>query len=848
MKKGFVWMGAALAAVSVLGVTGVASASSHREAPAISKDPAADNTDVWAWMEGNGGTTLHVVAAYNPMELPEGGPNFHSFSDDVLYEVHLTRGATDVKDVVKYQVKFKTAPYKKIPLVLDAADTTKARPNKDTKIGALAGDPDGLEFFSQIAGGSQTYTVTKVVNGVATDVITNAPVAPANIGTRTNKVAYGFATGQTYESKFGTALAATSTAVPGFKAWTGPRDDGFYVDLGAFFDLANLRSLTATGGKDGVAGFNCHAIALDIPITDIPAGTDTTSVFKDRVGVWASASRRKVSILRNDGSTSSYGPWVQVSRLGLPLINEVVIGLQDKDKYNRTTPETDVANFGPYILAPVLVRDAEAVGIYTALAVPTATVEGLKQGRADIITAMNVLAPIGAPTDATPGFPLAATGDVLRVELNKASGFPNGRPLTAGKTETDVTDILSTIVLTGLDNFAANGATIKDGVSENDGTYLAAIPYLPSPWEGRSQGISVRLGAAPPVDPTPLFGRRIVRSGPPRRSQHVHPKRVLSHERARFFFFASRSVSAVISARSTLLHGSSPRAPVVCVVARRGLPQRAAACTERRVLRRRAVGGRRVFVGFAVGLDARAGWTTSARARRGEGRRAGRSADSSGPARGETTQARSDLGLLGHPRARVDSEGPRDARSRLFSACGGSRDHHARGRRAERAGARLACASAAEPTRFRRREADRGDHPRAARRRSRGARGVVRRGARARQHRGRGEGRRAHDEPEAEPRFVRARFVLQVVAQRFAGGERGRAARDRRGQGHQRSRAARVDAGAGRDDFLAPRRRGGSERGLRSRAFDVRRFSSRARGQGARGHCAGRGQARGVVP
>ncbi len=490
MKKGFVWMGAALAAVSVLGVTGIASASSHREAPAISKDPAADNTDLWAWMEGSGGTTLHIVAAYNPFELPEGGPNFHSFSDDVLYEVHLTRGATDVKDVVKYQIKFSTTPIAKV-----AAPFTK-----DTPLGG------GVEFFSQLSGQTQTYTVTKVAaDGTSTTVITGGKVAPPNIGTRTNKVAYKLATGATYEGTFGAPLIASSTAPApaGYKSWAGPRDDGFYVDLGAFFDLANLRD--AATAKDGVAGFNCHAIALDIPVADIPTGTDTASAYKDRVGVWASASRRKVSILRNDGSTSSYGPWVQVSRLGLPLINEVIIGLQDKDKYNRTAPDTDVTNFGSYILSPVAVRDAEAVDIYTALNVPAATVTALKENRTDIIKAMNVLADVG-PVSAT-AFPLEATGDVLRVELKMASGFPNGRVIPSAdpkKEGADVTDVLSTIVLAGLQNFLDTpGLKVSDGVSSNDGTYLTTMPYLPTPWEGRGQGVSTRLGAAPAVPPTP---------------------------------------------------------------------------------------------------------------------------------------------------------------------------------------------------------------------------------------------------------------------------------------------------------------------------------------------------------
>ena len=215
------------------------------------------------------------------------------------------------------------------------------------------------------------------------------------------------------------------------------------------------------------------------------------------MGVWASASRRKMSVLRNDGSKQSFGPWVQVSRLGLPLINEVIIGLQDKDKFNRSHPKNDVTNFAGYILNPVAVRDAEVVKIYESLSVPQATVEALKKDRFDIVVAMNIL----SDPNAEGGFPLLATGDVLRVDFGAAAGFPNGRPLGPAlnggnaKKENDVTDVLATIVLAGLQNFldAATpggppGLPISDSVSSNDGTYTDTFPYLPTPWEGYSQG------------------------------------------------------------------------------------------------------------------------------------------------------------------------------------------------------------------------------------------------------------------------------------------------------------------------------------------------------------------------
>src|SRR5262249_10323519 len=150
------------------------------------------------------------------------------------------------------------------------------------------------------------------------------------------------------------------------RVFAGPRDDGFYVDIGRIFDLANLLGGTP---RDNVAGYNCHAIALEIPTASLTADKQAPKAGasdENTIGVWASARRRSVRLLHKGGGESNSGAWVQVSRLGLPLVNEALIGLQDKDKYNRTRPAKDVPNFGAYFLNPVVVRDAEAVGIYKA--------------------------------------------------------------------------------------------------------------------------------------------------------------------------------------------------------------------------------------------------------------------------------------------------------------------------------------------------------------------------------------------------------------------------------------------------------------------------------------------------
>jgi hypothetical protein len=451
-----------LAALSLSTLVSLASASSHREAPAIGFDPAADNTDTWAWVTDSTHDKLNVVVAYNPLEEPSGGPNYNQFSDDVLYEIHITRGNKSLDDVLTYQIRFSSTDFPHV----DPADLNAP----------LGG---GKEFFSQLSGKTQTYSVTKVAGGKKTVLAQGVPVAPTNIGPNTNAVVYKPASG-----KYDDAFAATFIKPLGFsgsegRIWAGPRDDGFYVNIGRIFDLANLLGGTAV---DNVAGYNCHAIALELPTTLVTKDGQAPAAGAsddNTIGVWASASRRKVSILRGNGESETFGNWVQVSRLGLPLINEAVIGLQDKDKYNRTKPATDVKNFGAYFLNPVVVRDAEAVGIYKALGVDAATVTALKSNRLDIIDTINLKA-------SGHNIPLTATGDVLRVDLGLDSRFPNGRPIPYGaapnKEQADVTDVLLSVLL------AKGTLPVSDGVNSNDKPYLSTMPYLALPWEGFSQG------------------------------------------------------------------------------------------------------------------------------------------------------------------------------------------------------------------------------------------------------------------------------------------------------------------------------------------------------------------------
>lgn len=441
-----------------------AHASSHREAPAISDDPAADNTDLYAWVTPGSHDKLQIVANWIPLEEPAGGPNFHRFSEDVLYEIHIARGGTSLEDAITYQVRFENPPLAPV----DPASKT-------------AGPGGGKEFFAQLAySGPQTYSVTRIEGRRREVLVRGAPVAPIRIGPRSHQFANGANT--TYDDDFAaTFIRPLGQNGEQGRVFAGPRDDGFCVDLGGVFDLANLRPLGEA--QDGVAGFNVHSIALEIPTTKLTANGQPPAPgpsAANTLGIWASSSRRKFRVLFNHARRRTgveYGPWVQVSRLGLPLVNEVLIGLQDKDKYNSTHPSRDVENFGAYLLNPVIVRDAEAVGIYAALGVPQATVDQLKYDRADIINAISLI---------SDERPISAIGDVLRVDLGVDSAFPNGRSIPGGaepdQEQADVTDVLMTVILAG------GALPLGDNVSYNDKPFLASFPWLPLPHQGFDEG------------------------------------------------------------------------------------------------------------------------------------------------------------------------------------------------------------------------------------------------------------------------------------------------------------------------------------------------------------------------
>ncbi|MBA3647511.1 MAG: DUF4331 family protein [Chitinophagales bacterium] len=310
-------------------------ASSHREAPLISNDPLADNTDVYAFRSPDDTTSITIIAGYVPLELPQGGPNYYSFGENIAYDIHIKNNPTTTGDDIIYRFKFKQT------------------------------NEDPTTFFN-IRLGKQNLKTTYDCSVSSAgkpfkSIITGGVVPPNNIGPRSiEDPVVGL--GTNYEKLFKDAITP-STGRGGEMVYCGPADDPFFVDLGGIFDLAHTRA-GGTGVNqpiDAVACHNVHVIAMKIPIKtlqmDHKSSNGARSILDPDyvIGVWASASRPKIAKLREDGTPGYHYqlPYVQVSRLGMPLTNEAIIPIGDKDYWNSQTPYND-GDFEKYFTNPEL--------------------------------------------------------------------------------------------------------------------------------------------------------------------------------------------------------------------------------------------------------------------------------------------------------------------------------------------------------------------------------------------------------------------------------------------------------------------------------------------------------------
>lgn len=315
----------------MFGLQNGAIASSHREAPLISNDPLADNTDLYAFKSPADAEKIILIANYIPFEHPAGGPNWYSFGTNIRYEIHIDNKTTTTGDDIIYRFTFQQT------------------------------NEDGSTFFNIRLGKENlktTYTCERSIDGGTTFTVikTNGKVPPTDIGPRSIQSGVGL-NSPNYEALVQSSI---TTATTGERIFCGPIDDPFFVDLGGAFDVGGFRT-AAQGARDGLAKFNCHSIVLEVPVSTLQKDGKTVAQAANildgdyTIGVWASASRPQITTLSTTGGAPTVsGNWIQVSRLGMPLTNEAVIAIVDKDKWNGTNPYTGDGQFVPYFKNPEL--------------------------------------------------------------------------------------------------------------------------------------------------------------------------------------------------------------------------------------------------------------------------------------------------------------------------------------------------------------------------------------------------------------------------------------------------------------------------------------------------------------
>jgi len=457
-------------------------ASSHMDAPLIVLDPAANTTDVYAFVDEDGGQKSLVLAlGVYPHQEAGIGPNKYNFDDNVLYEIHVALGP-DVaagRATLSYQFRFNT--------------TFK---NRNTILQSYTGVVQHVGDANQNL--TQTYTVTKVDRRTNRETVLGAGVVPPNNqGNATpfynqgdngeNPAKDGVATEAQLDQYTQEAIANLSN---GYISFAGQRDDGFYADIQSIFDLLKLRN----PGKDSQGGFNLHLMALEIPISEL--GGD-----QQIAGVYATTSRRTVRVLDDKQSPKNNGPFVQIARQGNPLFNEGLVAIADKDLYSRTSPSNDSELFRKYAETPELAHLLNLLVFQAPVAPETNRTDIAGIFIPDLIkidlSTMKVRFAGAGPNDANnpddPGFSRLSIfgGDVLKSSIQDPfknggfipGGWPNGR-----RFGDDVVDIAVTALISDLrdPNHLIIRGPAGDNVDRNDMGFSKVFPYESTPQNGRN--------------------------------------------------------------------------------------------------------------------------------------------------------------------------------------------------------------------------------------------------------------------------------------------------------------------------------------------------------------------------
>jgi len=448
--------------------------SSHREAPAISKDPVADNTDTYAFVSPDRPDTVTIITNYIPVEAPAGGPNFYEFGDDVLYEIHVDNNGDALPDVT-FQLRFQT--------LLRNDDTFLYNTGPITAL-------DSLTWNRR-----QLYSLTRVSGGDSQVLGSGLTCPPCNIGPRSTP---------DYESL---ADRAVHNLGGGVRVFAGQRAEGFFVDLGSIFDLGALRPvqnfhllpLPMAAGVNSTRDANVHTIAIEVPIRMLTRDGSAPSNPLDAravLGIWGAASRRRVSVREKAARDIETGPWVQVSRLGNPLFNEVITPMAEKDLWNALPPSQD-AQFLKYVQHPELAGLLPLLypGVFPSLA-------GLTAVRADLVAVLLTGIPEGI-VDGFQNFTGPTPADMLRLNVaigptdtpnplglvaGDAAGFPNGRRLVDDVVTIELRAIAGLTYTLINKSYPLDGAVglVTDGLTiANSGvSYLDHFPYLGVPHDG----------------------------------------------------------------------------------------------------------------------------------------------------------------------------------------------------------------------------------------------------------------------------------------------------------------------------------------------------------------------------
>jgi hypothetical protein len=460
--------------------------SSHREAPEISKDPVADNADVYAFVSPDRPDTVTLISNFVPLQDPPGGPNFFEFGDDVRYAIYIDNDG-DGHPEIAYVFEFSTR--------LRNPNTFLYNTGPITALDSPSWNKRQFYSVTRVHGADTTRYGTGAGHGLTTKVLARGLACPpCNIGPRSTP----------NYSKLGEAAVHS---LPGaIKVFAGQRTDGFYVDLGAIFDLGDLRPFqnlhlipsAAAVGVDATKQLNIHTIAIQIPIAQLTANHSRPHDVNGPhsvIGVWSGASRRKVRMIdKGNDERAESGPWVQVSRLGNPLVNEVLIPLGLKDRWNTLYPAGD-KQFLSHVEHPEL---AGLLPVLYPKVFPN--LKKLSKPRADLVAILMT----GLPAGVVPGFQNhlgAVPADQLHLNVaippsrkpsiygllgNDPAGFPNGRRVSDDVVSIELRAIAGATYPLVDKTYTADAAAGKltEGLTPKPGRYQATFPYLAPPQSG----------------------------------------------------------------------------------------------------------------------------------------------------------------------------------------------------------------------------------------------------------------------------------------------------------------------------------------------------------------------------